>query len=60
MKLCVEGWSEHSKSDPVLKRYWAERTLLTVQDDLLLRGMRLVVPAAMRNSVLSKLHEGHL
>lgn len=60
MKLCVEGWSEQSKSDPVQKLYWAERALLTVQDDLLLRGTRLVIPAAMRNSVLSKLHEGHL
>ncbi len=60
MKLCVEGWTERSKSDPMLKRYWAERALLTVQDGLLLRGMRLVIPAAMRSSVLNKLHEGHL
>lgn len=60
MKLCVEGWTEHSRRDPILKRYWAERALLTVQDDLLLRGTRLVIPAAMRNGVLSKLHEGHL
>ncbi len=56
MKLCVEGWTARSKSDPILKRYWAERAVLTVQDGLLLRGTRLVIPAAMRSSVL----KGHL
>lgn len=55
-----EGWTKHSKSDPILKRYWAERAVLTVQDGLLLRGTRLFIPAAMRSSVLNKLHEGHL
>ncbi|KAL1265233.1 hypothetical protein QQF64_003260 [Cirrhinus molitorella] len=60
MKLCMEGWTERSKSDPILKRYWAERAVLTMQDGLLLRGTRLVIPASMRSSVLNKLHEGHL
>jgi len=58
MKLCVEGWTQHYKRDPILKRYWAEQGLLTVQDDLFMSDTRLVIPTAMRNGVLSKLHEG--
>ncbi|KAJ8377185.1 hypothetical protein SKAU_G00077650 [Synaphobranchus kaupii] len=60
MALCGEGWPAHSKTEPGLRLYWAERAFLTVQDGLLLKGSRLVIPAAMRNEVLARLHEGHL
>lgn len=60
MNESVEGWTKHIKSDPILKRYCAEHYVLSVHDDLLLTGTRLVIPATMRNSVLSKLHEGHV
>lgn len=60
MTLCAEGWPGHTKQEPVLTNYWPERATLTVNDGLLLKGMRLVIPSALRNEVLSKLHEGHL
>lgn len=60
MTLCAEGWPPHAKQEPVIKNYWPERATLTVKDGLLLRGTRLVIPSALRNDVLVKLHEGHL
>ena len=59
MQLCSEGWPAHGINEPALKLYWSERTLLTVQHGLLLKGQRLVIPSTMRNYVLVKLHEGH-
>ena len=59
MTLCSEGWPAHAKQEPVLKNYWLEQATLTVKDGLLLKDTRLVIPAAMRNDVLAKLHEGH-
>ena len=43
----------------VLTLHWAEGAFLTVHDGLLLKRTRLVIPYAMRNEVLAKLHEGH-
>ena len=60
MMLCTDGWPDHARQEPELKSYWRERATLTVEDGLLLKDTRLVIPPAMRNDVLAKLHEGHL
>jgi len=59
MQLCAEGWPAHNNSEPAFRLYWAEQALLTLEDGLLLRGSRLVIPSTMRNDVLARLHEGH-
>ncbi|XP_061920402.1 uncharacterized protein K02A2.6-like [Entelurus aequoreus] len=59
MQLCAEGWPAHGSKEPALRLYWAEQAFLTVQDGVLLKGHRLVIPSTMRNYVLAKLHEGH-
>lgn len=56
MTLCTEGWPAHAKQEPMLRSYWPEQATLTVKNDLLLKDMRLVLPVAMRNDVLAKLH----
>ncbi|XP_030204757.1 uncharacterized protein K02A2.6-like [Gadus morhua] len=59
MKMCADGWPDHAQQEPLLKHFWPEQATLTVQDGLLLKDTRLVIPAAMRNDVLDRLHEGH-
>lgn len=59
MMLCMEGWPAHARQESVLKSYWSERATLTVKHGLLLKDTRLVIPSAMRNDVLAKLHDGH-
>ena len=59
MTLCTEGWPAHAKQKPVLKNYVPEQATFPVKDGLLLKDTRLVIPTAMRNDMLAKLHEGH-
>ena len=56
---CSEGWPEKSQLPGPLKVYWPERSDLTVQQGLLMKGNRLVVPLTMRTDVLEKLHDAH-
>ena len=39
--------------------YWEAREELTVHKDLLLHGTYFLVPAAMQQGTLNKLHAGH-
>lgn len=56
MQLFEEGWRMYNNKEPTQKSYWAAQAFLTVINRLLLR---LVIPMAMRNDVLNRLHEGH-
>ena len=42
-----------------LKPYWDSRGELTVNENLLLCGGRIVVPTVLREEALKKLHQGH-
>lgn len=59
LKFCREGWPEKSALDETMKLYWSERGDFTVQDGLLLKGVRLVIPKTLQNEILEKIHEGH-
>ena len=39
--------------------YWNYRAELTVQDGLLLKNSRIVIPSCMRLEILDKIHAGH-
>ena len=45
---CSEGWPEKSQLPGPLKVYWPERNDLTVQQGLLVKGNRPVVPLTVR------------
>ena len=47
-KYCKKGWPHKNKVDEALAPYWEARGSLTMQDDLLLYGNRIVVPASMQ------------
>ena len=55
-----EGFPE-SKCDlpEILHPYWNVRHNLSLDDDLVVYGCRLVIPAPMRHTVLRYLHDGH-
>ena len=56
---CTEGWPERSQLPGILKLYWAVRHELTIQQGLLMKGNRLVIPVSMRMDILKRIHEGH-
>ena len=52
-----KGWPDQLPSS--LDPYWRRRTELTVEGDTLLWGVRVVVPARLRERVVEELHRGH-
>ena len=43
-----------------LKPYWTKRTELAVEDDCLMWGIRVIVPAKLQKLVLQELHQTHI
>ena len=58
-KHCRNCWAGKERVDEVMKPYWEVRGELSMHDNLLLFGSRIVVPASMQQETLRKLHQGH-
>ena len=57
----ITGWPEKlADLEPELKPYFSYRDELTLQDGLIVRGDRIVIPASMRLEVKRKVHAGHM
>lgn len=52
-----QGWPKEVPE--VLQAYFHRRHELTIEGDVILWGMRVVVPSRWRESVLQELHQGH-
>ena len=59
IRCCTEGWPHYCPESPILKPYFPHRGNLTIVDDLLLYGERIVIPAALQLEVLGQIHQGH-
>ena len=55
---CKSEWPK-SCNDPELKPYWTVRGNLSLHDELLLYGGRIVVPKQLQKETLQKIHTGH-
>ena len=58
-RYCQTGWPEQGSMDPLAKPFWEKKGELTVSQELLLCGTRIVVPASLREETMVKLHQGH-
>ena len=61
IKVISKGWPENKNylHNCVLP-YFSYRDEMTIEDGLVLRGERIVIPAALRHSMKEKVHAGHL
>ena len=61
MKFCREGWPNRNSHElsGELCCYFTVKDQLSVVDNLLLYGNRIVVPHSMREEILGKVHTGH-
>ena len=59
MGYCQSGWPVKSTLPGVIKPYHQVASELTVEKGLLMRASRVVIPAALRVSILDKLHMAH-
>ena len=57
----MQGWPSSIKQvPPVLQPYWTFREELTVEDGLILKETRIVIPTEWLEAILKLIHEGHL
>ena len=56
---CKDGWPEKHVVTGALRPYYPMRAEIAIEDELLLRGSRIVIPASMRLEILDKIHTGH-
>ena len=56
---CKNGWPERSELTGALRPYQEVAAELSIQNGLLMRGSRIVIPAEMRLRMLDKIHQGH-
>ena len=57
----MQGWPCSIKQvPPVLQPYLTFREELTVEDGLILKGARIVIPNKKHEAILKLIHEGHL
>ncbi|UYV65862.1 K02A2.6-like [Cordylochernes scorpioides] len=54
-----QGWPDKKNMSQPLLSYWHVKDELGVQNGLLMRSCRLVIPASMKLEILDKLHAGH-
>ncbi|UYV64758.1 K02A2.6-like [Cordylochernes scorpioides] len=54
-----QGWPDKKKMSQALLSYWHAKDELGVQNGLLMRSCRLVIPASMKLEILDMLHAGH-
>ena len=54
------GWPSRQALPGALRMYHWVATEISVQDGLLMRGSRIVIPASLRLDMLDRIHTGHL
>ena len=59
-KVILEGFPAHrNQLHEPCQRYWNVREHLSIDDNLIVHGCRLLIPKAMRQQVLTDLHRSH-
>ena len=60
MHYISTGWPcEHRRLPQELHLYWNFREDLSVEDGLVMKGSRLLIPSTLKWKVMEQIHEGH-
>ena len=59
IKFCQTKWPEKPSINSSIKPYWLVHDELSVYEQLLLRGDRIVIPSCLQKEILQCLHQGH-
>ena len=59
--IIQQGWLKAIKEVPTkVQKYWTFHEELTIEDGLVLKGRRIIIPDKKREEILKIIHEGHL
>ena len=56
---CRSGWPSRQRIAGAVRHYYPLAAELSVENGLLMRGSRVVIPAALRLEMLDRIHTGH-
>ncbi len=59
MQYLTEGWPDKKSIPAAVAPFWKDRNYLSVGNNLLMYGQRIVIPQSLRSSTLEKIHSGH-
>jgi transposase InsO family protein len=59
--IIQHGWPQLIKKLPVaLQHYWNFREQMTLENGIILKNTKIVIPTSLRDEMLTRIHEGHL
>ena len=59
-EIIYSGWPEKQKHVPVpLRKYWAYRDELSIENGMVLEGERVIIPESRRDDILEKINQAH-
>ncbi|XP_062568920.1 uncharacterized protein K02A2.6-like [Saccostrea cucullata] len=56
----LTGWKEHHEVPVAVRNYWNIRDELTVQDGLIFKSNRVLIPEVLRPEMLSRIHSSQI
>ena len=61
LKMVIsKGWpKKRSNLAPNLQPYWNYRDELTIEDSILMKGQKIIIPTSLKQQYISKIHAGH-
>ncbi len=60
IKVITNGWPDHPKGLPKhIRQFWSCRDELSIDDGLVIKGERIMIPGALQQETLLKIHSGH-
>ena len=60
LEYCQSGWPQKQQLPaPISPYYWVSAEI-TIANDLLMWGNRIIIPESLQQEMLEKVHEGHL
>lgn len=58
LRLTKRGWPKECPKQ-VLKPYWNRRHELTIEEECLLWGTRVIIPTKLQSRIMEEVHQGH-
>ena len=58
--IITDGWPDSAKDVPkTVRNYWSCKEELSLEDGLILKGDRVLIPSSMQKYILDNIHMGH-
>ncbi len=60
LDIVCHGWPDKAHDLPkALRPYWSFKDFISVEDGVLMKGPRVIIPKCLQGEILAKLHESH-